>query len=189
MPRLFISLDFPSHIEEQLLELCDLSLDSASWVDPAHMHLTLRFIGDVDETMFDDVIHALGGIHLSEFPLSLKEVGFFPPRKQPRILWAGVEKNEMLLLLRNKIESRLRRLQLPPDKRKFHPHITLARLRNGSAAEVGMYLSQYNLFHTEPFFITEFSLYSSVLTPRGAIHSQEATYPLLSKTSDLVNNI
>ncbi len=181
MPRLFISLNFPTHIEEQLLELCDFSLESASWVDPDHLHLTLRFIGEVDGVMFDDILHALREINIPTFSLSLKEVGFFPPRKKPRILWAGVEKNDTLLLLRNKIDNRLRRLQLPPDKRKFHPHITLARLKNGSAQEVGMYLSQYNLFRTKPFPVTEFSLYSSVLTPRGAIHTQEATYPLLEK--------
>ena len=91
MQRLFIALDFPEKTNDELLELCDLGMKHASW---AHsFHLTLRFIGEVDGGTFDDIRGALAELQMPAFSLTLKGIGFFPPRKQPKILWAGVEKN------------------------------------------------------------------------------------------------
>lgn len=181
MPRLFIAIDFPEFIKEQLLELYDLSIDSANWVDSEQLHLTLRFIGEVDGILFDDIRETLSEIRESAFSIAFKGVGFFPPRKHPRVLWAGIDKNDALHQLKKKIDHKLERLRLPADKRKFHPHITLARLKNTPLDTVGTYLCQYNLFKTESFPVKEFSLYSSLLSSQGAIHTQEALYPLLPR--------
>ena len=181
MPRLFIAIDFPDLVIEQLIELCDWSLENATWVNDDQFHLTLRFIGEVDGIEFDDIREELFQIRQSAFPLTLKGIGFFPPRKQPRVLWVGVDKNEALFQLQKKIETRLDRLHVPAEKRKFHPHVTLARLRYLSAERIGSYLSRNNLFKTGPFSVEEFILYSSILTSQRAIHTQEAFYPLISE--------
>lgn len=180
MPRLFVAVDCPETIQEQLLELCDLSLESASWLDPEQFHLTLQFIGDVDHNTFHSIVETLSEVRMTDFELLIKGVGFFPQKKSPRILWAGLEKNEALFQLQKKIENRIRRLHVPLENRKFHPHITLARLRNPSSDQIGGYLMQNNLFKTPPFLVQSFSLYSSVLTPHGAVYTEEANYPFLN---------
>ncbi len=181
MPRLFIAIDFPDTVIDQLIELCDWSFENASWTDDDQFHLTLRFIGEADGISFADIRKDLFQIRQPAFPLTLKGIGFFPPRKQPRVLWAGVEKNDALYQLQKKIDTRLDRLHMTSDKRKFHPHVTLAKLRHLSVERIGSYLRENNLFKTEPFYVREFFLYSSVLTPRRAIHTQEASYPLISQ--------
>ncbi|MBF0279893.1 MAG: RNA 2',3'-cyclic phosphodiesterase [SAR324 cluster bacterium] len=187
MPRLFIAIDFPSDIQDQLLELCDFSLNSASWVE--HFHLTVQFVGEVDQIMFEEIKETLAEIQEPAFSITLRGLGFFPPRKQPRVLWVGIEKNEALHHLKVKIDHRLQGLRLSPDKRKFHPHITLARLNNPSDDEVGAYLSRYSLFKTNPIPVAEFSLFSSFLSSHGAIHTEEARYLLSRKNKTNWNSV
>lgn len=180
MHRLFIAIDFPEDIRQQLTRLC-YGLPGARWVDENALHLTLRFIGEVDGGLFRDIRDSLADIKRPGFRLSLKGVGYFPPRKNPRVLWVGVEKNEALLLLRNKIESTLVRLGLPAEERKFSPHVTLARFRDQAPlGRLTTYMAGNNLFSTMPFQISDFHLYSSFLTPKGAQHTREASYPLLA---------
>ena len=179
MHRLFIAIDFPEDIRQQITRLY-YGLPGARWTDESQLHLTLRFIGEVDGALFRDIKGALEGIRRPPFSISLKGVGYFPPRKNPRVLWVGVEKNDALLLLRNRIESTLLRLGLQGDERKFSPHVTLARFRNPAPlGRLTTYMSGNNLFSTMPFPINEFHLYSSHLTPKGAQHCREASYPLL----------
>jgi 2'-5' RNA ligase len=182
MYRLFVAIDFPEDIKQQLARLC-YGLPGARWVDENQMHLTIRFIGEVDGGIFREIRDALSFIKVPGFRLTLKGVGHFPPRKNPRVLWAGVEKNDTLLLLRNKIESTLVRVGLAAEERKFSPHVTLARFReNVSIGRLTNYITGNNLFSTMPFNITAFHLYSSHLTSKGALHSIEASYPLDDKT-------
>lgn len=176
MKRLFIALDFPETTDDALLDLCELGMQHATW---AHaFHLTLRFVGEVDEGMFDDIRTALAELQMPAFSLTLKGVGFFPPRKQPKVLWVGVEKNENLRQLKRKVDYQLAQLGLTGEKRKFHPHVTLARLQNPSGDAIGMYLVRHSLFKTPPLQINQFHLFSSQLSPGGAIHTKEATYEL-----------
>ena len=184
MPRLFVAIDFPDPVIEQLIALRDGSFDHTSWINEDQFHLTLRFLGEVDGIECDDIQEELFKIRQPVFPLSLKGIGFFPPRKQPRVLWVGVEKNEALFQLQKKIDTRLDRLNLTAEKRKFHPHVTLARLRQLSAERIGAFLSRNNLFKTDPFYVEEFSLYSSVLTSQRAIHIEEARYPLIYRSKN-----
>ena len=175
--RLFVAIDLPDNVKEQVAGLC-CGLPGARWVNPEQLHLTLRFIGEVDGGMFRDIRETLDEVQSDPFTLQLDGVGFFPPRGKPRVVWVGLRQSVDLSQLRNRIESRLVALGLEPETRKFSPHITLARLKNTPAFKVGRFLETHNLFLSTPFAIDEFFLYSSRLGRNGAIHRIEAGYPL-----------
>lgn len=173
--RLFVAIDPPLDIRERLIMLC-CGLPNARWTIPEQLHLTLTFIGEVSGSVFLDIREALAGISGPVMTLRLQGVGFFPPRGQPRIVWAGLEKNEPLQVLQRKITTRLFQLGLELENRKFSPHITLARLQQTSATKVGKYLESNSLFQSAPFIIDHFTLYSSILGRKGATHVVEQSY-------------
>ncbi|WP_457573326.1 RNA 2',3'-cyclic phosphodiesterase [Desulfolithobacter sp.] len=177
MPRLFVAIDLPADVA---LDLGNIScgLPGARWVPPEQLHLTLRFIGDVDGGVFADIREALAGVRSESFSLRIKGVGFFPPRKRPRVIWAGIEPSEELILLYKRIESTLLNCGLPPEGRKFSPHITLARLKNTPLSRVTAFLGQHALLASRSFTIDRFLLYSSVLGRSGAKHYVEDEYLL-----------
>jgi len=178
MPRLFVAIDLPAPVKERLTELC-YGLPGAKWMPPEQLHLTLRFIGEVDGGLYREIRSALAEIATPPFTMGLKGLGCFPPRKQPRVLWVGIHPiAEPLLRLRNRLESTLVRLGLEPEHRKFAPHITLARLRETPLPRLANFLAGNGLFAAAPFPVKEFHLYSSVLSPKGAIHTVEESYPL-----------
>ncbi len=177
MKRLFIALDFPPSGPQRLAEICH-GLNGANWVPEDQYHLTLRFIGEVNEMDFENIHSSLGGLQANAFFLDIKGLGHFPLRGDPQVLWIGVAKNEALQSLRNKVEKALMRCGLEPDSRKFHPHITLARLKGADHGELASYLSHHALFRLPQVPIQEFRLYSSRLSPDGAIHTVEGRYPL-----------
>ena len=178
MPRLFIAVDLPDTIKKNL-ETMFFGIPGARWVASDQIHLTVRFIGDVDGALFLDIKNTLEEVNILPFDLQLKGVGHFPPRGTPRVLWVGLEKNEPLQLLRKKIDSTLLKIGLEPERRKFSPHITLARLKNTPLQKIANFLSGNGLFSQEPFQVDDFKLYSSTLTPKGAIHKVEKVYPLM----------
>ncbi len=175
--RLFVAIDLPDNIKEQVARLC-CGLPGARWVRPEQLHLTLRFIGEVDGGMFQDIQEGLGDTGVDQFTLQLDGVGFFPPRGRPRVVWVGLRPCDGLLHLQRRIESCLVALGLEPETRKFAPHITIARLKNTPPARVGRFLENHNLFCSTPFPVAEFFLYSSILGRNGAVHRIEAGYPL-----------
>jgi 2'-5' RNA ligase len=177
MPRLFIAVDIPEIIKDNLNSM-SFGIPGARWVSADQLHLTVRFIGEVDGTLFRDIRDILDEVDFTSFNLQLKGVGYFPPRGTPRVLWIGLEKNEPLLLLRKKIDSCLKRVRVAPEGRKFAPHITLARLKNSPVHKIANFLSGNGLFSQEPFQVEDFKLYSSTLTPKGAYHKVERIYPL-----------
>lgn len=177
MPRLFIAVDLPEKIIANL-ESMAFGIPGAKWVAPDQLHLTVRFIGEVDGALFRDIRDILSEVSSASFSLQLKGVGYFPPRGAPRVLWAGLEKSEPLQLLRKKVESALIRAGVAPEGRKFSPHITLARLKNSPVQKIANFLSGNGLFSQEPFQVEDFKLYSSVLSPKGAYHRVERVYPL-----------
>ncbi|MGE4403825.1 MAG: RNA 2',3'-cyclic phosphodiesterase [Desulfobulbus sp.] len=176
--RLFVAIDPPLEIREQLRMLC-CGLPNARWVAPEQFHLTLSFIGETEGSAFLDIREALAEISAPKFSLQLQGVGFFPPRGQPRVVWAGIERNELLQVLQRKIITRLFHLGLEPENRKFSPHITLARLQHTPTAKVGKYLENNGLFQTFPFLADHFTLYSSILGRKGATHLVERQYQLV----------
>jgi 2'-5' RNA ligase len=180
MIRLFVAIDFPEEVRKLLSGMC-CGIPGAKWIPEEQFHLTLRFIGEVDGGLFRDIMDTLADVRSASMSIRLRGLGYFPPRKQPRVLWVGIEPASEVSLLRDRIESKLVRLGLEPERRKFSPHVTLARLDDPPLPKLTRYLAGNALFASDTFEVNEFSLYSSVLTPKGAIHQIEAAYPLEKK--------
>ncbi len=180
MYRLFVAIELPERVKDRLLQIC-CGISAAKWFDETRLHLALRFIGEVDGAVFRDVAEALGTVESEPFDLTVSGVGFFPPRGNPETLWAGIERNESLVALHNRIESTLQRAGLPAGKRKFTPHIGLARLKQCPPEKVADFLTANSLLKLEPFAVEEFCLYSSFLSSEKALHQIEAEYPLTGK--------
>ena len=142
------------------------------------MHLTLRFIGEVEGALFKDIRERLFDLDSPEIMLSIKGVGHFPPRGAPKVIWAGIEASGELMLMRNRINSILRQCGVAPDNRKFHPHITLARLKNTSSGRVARFLSENHNLALPPFQVSELTLFSSIRSSKGALHTIEDRYAL-----------
>ncbi|SMF78154.1 2'-5' RNA ligase [Tistlia consotensis] len=176
--RLFIALSLPEEVRERLSLLAH-GLPSARWVAPESLHLTLRFIGEVDGPQARDLDDMLSTIDLPEFELTLRGLGTFDEGRRLRSLWAGVEANEPLQRLQAKIESAAQRAGLPAERRKFKPHVTLARFKdNPPELKLQHYLAAHGLFRCGPFPVEDFVLFSSFLAHTGALYSPEAVYPL-----------
>lgn len=175
--RLFVAVDLPEAIKNELSAIC-FGVPGARWVPLDQLHLTVRFIGEVDGGLFDDIRSGLDQVEADEFSLTLKGLGHFPPRKDPRVLWVGLEKNDSLCALRKKVDGVLAGCGLAPEKRKFSPHITLARLKKTPLSRVTQFLAGNALFSLPEFSVSRFYLYSSVLTSKGAVHAVEAEYLL-----------
>lgn len=179
MYRLFIAIDFPDEVKDDIANIC-FGVPGAKWVPKDQSHLTLRFIGEVDDFYYSRIVESLSGITASRFDLSMKGVGYFPPRNNPRVLWVGIEKNEAVFQLRSAIEKELKEVGVAPEERKFSAHITVARLGPQTPLDkITGFLSANGLFKTNSVPVDAFHLYSSVLTPSGAVHRKEATYSLL----------
>ena len=176
MMRLFVALALPERIVESLLRL-ESGVPGARWSTREQLHLTLRFIGEVDERDASSIDETLAGISAPRFSLELKGVGSFGGRN-PRALWAGVAPNEALIRLQRKIESAIQRLGFPAEERKYTPHVTLARLRATPPGRVMDFLSDHGLYASAPFAVDRFVLFSSRLTANGSIYVAEREYEL-----------
>lgn len=177
MIRLFVAVDIPEDIR---ILLCGMgaSIPGARPVPTEQLHLTLKFMGDVENSMLPDIREALGAISTAPFTVCLKGVGHFPPRGMPRVLWLGIEPTPEIIALRNRVEKTLADIGIPRDSRKFSPHITIARLKNSPLKRVTQFLAGNSLFESPAFTVREFHLYASTLSPKGAVHTVQATFPL-----------
>jgi len=176
MPRLFTALEIPRDAALSL-SLLRGGLPGARWVDVENYHLTLRFIGDVEGPMADDIADALDRVRRHGFSLTLSGVGQFGGKK-PHALWAGVAASPDLTALQAEIERICQRLGLPPDPRKFTPHVTLARLKNVSPEAVARYLSGRGNFAAMPFRVSRFVLMSARESVGGGPYVIEEAWPL-----------
>lgn len=177
MYRLFVSVDIPDDVKEHLSRLF-ADVPGARWLEPDEIHLTVRFIGEVDGVVFRDIQDALAEVRLAPFTLCLRGVGHFPPRGEPRVLWAGLERSAELKTLHDRVESALVRAGVEPERRKFAPHVTIARLTESPNRAVGSFFAQHGLYRSSPFLVREFHLTSSRLSAKRAVYRAEATYPL-----------
>ena len=178
MIRLFVALELPEAVRDRL-GMLQGGVPGARWAHDDQLHLTLRFIGEVDDNVGHDIDDALSGIRAPGFELELSGVGEFGG-KNPRALWAGVETSEALLHLQRKIETALQRIGLEAEPRKFTPHITLARLKATPQGRVMDYLVDHALYASAPFTVGAFVLYSSHLSPNGSLYRAEHSYRLKS---------
>ena len=180
MMRLFIGLVLPEKVKGQLMAL-DKNLSGALWKSPDKLHLTLSFVGNVEEPMAEELLRELRFIRFPAFHLSLKEIGYFATGDLPHHLWVGVDEDKALKELQEKIASVVRKLGFGDrDKFKFHPHVTLAKLQGVGLSDVMNYISKNNLFHSDLFLVDSFNLFSSHAKEagEGKYYKVEEQYPL-----------
>jgi len=176
--RLFAAIALPADIRARLASLCG-GLAEAKWVPEPNFHLTLRFIGSVDEAMADDIVAALDSVRAPAFSIDLDGIEHFGNAQKLRTLWVRVASNPALDHLAAKIESALVRCGLAPEPRKFTAHVTLARFnRPPSRERLGTWIAAHNLFRAGPIAVDRFVLFSSTLSPNGSAYRAEAEFPL-----------
>jgi 2'-5' RNA ligase len=176
MPRLFTGLEIPADIGERLSYLRG-GLPGARWIDRENYHLTLRFVGDIDMRVAHEIADALDRIRRIGFALRFDGVVAFGTKK-PHAIVARVAQSRPLAELQAEHERILQRIGLPPDGRKFIPHVTLARLRGTTARDIADYLSLRGGFAAGPFDVGRFVLFSSRNSIGGGPYVVEAEYPL-----------
>ncbi|MEA2758004.1 MAG: 2,3-cyclic 3-phosphodiesterase [Methylobacteriaceae bacterium] len=176
MPRLFTGLEIPPDIATGL-SLLRGGLSGARWIDVENYHLTLRFIGDIDERTAGDVYSALERVRRPALSVKLDGLSTFGGDK-PRAIVARAKAEAPLIELQAEHERLMRRIGIPPEPRKFVPHITLARLRAASAMAVADYLGTVGYFPGRMFEAKRFVLFSSRASTGGGPYVIEAAYPL-----------
>lgn len=176
MPRLFTALEIPRDAALSL-SLLRGGLSGARWIDVENYHLTLRFFGDIEGHVADEIVDALDRVDRPDFQLTLCGVGAFG-QKKPHAVWAGVTPSPEMNALQAEIERICKRLGLPSDPRKFTPHVTLARLRNTTPLDVAHYLSARGNFSALPFRVGRFVLMSSRDSVGGGPYIVEEAWPL-----------
>ncbi len=176
MHRLFVAIRPPRAVRERLLGLMG-GVRGARWLEEDQLHLTLRFIGEVDRHVGADLHAALGAVHHPRFEIALDGIQSFERRGEPVTLWAGVTPHAPLKTLHNKVNQACLRAGVEPDRRAYLPHITIARLGRGGGP-IGSWLESVGGTAGSSFQVDEFRLYESELTAGGAIHSVVAKYPL-----------
>lgn len=176
MHRLFVAIALPEAIRARLADLME-GLRGASWSDEDQLHLTLRFIGEVEHPVAEDIAAALGTVRHPRFEIALDGIGAFDRRGRPGALWAGVAPHEPLKALHRKIDHACQRVGLPPERRAYLPHVTIAQLSAGADPIAG-FIARSAPLVSAPFRVEAFSLYESRLNPHGAIHRIVADYPL-----------
>lgn len=178
MIRLFVGLDLPQDLRDALERLGG-GIPGARWLPAENFHVTLRFIGEVDEDDAADLHEALAAVRAPAFDLEVAGFGAFQNGHRTHSLWAGVERTPPLMHLHEKVDRALVRAGLPPERRKYMPHITIAKLKGAPVHKVQDFIAHNNLFRHGPVPVEHFTLFSSTLGRSGATYTAEAEYPLL----------
>ena len=176
MHRLFVAIRPPEQVRDLLIDAMDDS-PALRWVGDEQLHLTLRFIGEVERPLANDIAAALQDMGSRAFVLRLSGVGKFE-RRNGGAIWAGVDPKEPVAALAAKVERALQQIGLEPEHRAFSPHITLARWNRGSTEAVGGFLRQNANLRSEPFPVERFILFESHLSRHGPHYEEVTTFPL-----------
>jgi RNA 2',3'-cyclic 3'-phosphodiesterase len=177
MIRLFTAVAIPAEVGDHLLPR-QHGIEGARWRPREAFHITLKFIGDVQETQAADLDEELQTIAAPAFDLELAGVGHFGEGVEIHAVWAGVGESPDLRRLAKANEAAARRAGLQPETRLYTPHVTLAYLKRPPVPEVAAWIQANNLLHSPPFHIDRFGLYSSWRTSEGSAYRLEAEYPL-----------
>ena len=175
--RLFVALDLPATLRERLRFLSG-GLPGARWLPPENLHATLRFIGEVQAWRADEIDAALARLRAPSFPLDLAGVGIIERNGRPATLYAGIERSPPLDHLQAKIETALQRAGLPPARRRFLPHITLARIESCHEERLAAWIQANNLFRAASVQVDHFTLFSSLLGKQASAYTPEVEYSL-----------
>ena len=184
--RCFVAIDLPQEIKAEISRQ-QAAIRAASvrasardqkinWTRPEGIHLTLKFLGETDRV--NQVIEALQGIGpFEKFSVEVKGFGFFPDSRRPRVLWTGIEASPALPELAGQVETTLDRLGFAPEQRAFAPHLTLARFKSPrSEPALDAFIKQHGELSLGRFEVSEFFLFESKLSPRGAEYRKVARF-------------
>lgn len=180
MPRLFTGLEIPEDVAFDLF-LMQGGIGGARWIDRESYHITLRFIGDIDEGLAREIGYELEGVEARPFELRLSGCGVFGGNK-PHTLYAGVEENAGLRRLQAIHERICQLLGLAPEQRKFAPHVTLARLKEPDSQALHRFIASHNLYKSRVFDVARFVLFSSRPSRGGGPYAVEESYKLQAGT-------
>jgi len=179
--RVFIAVDLPNEVRNALAEVqreLGPSSNSARWVAPESIHITLKFIGEMPEKQLEEMDTALRGFTWKPFTITVRGVGFFPGKRSPRVFWAGLEAPTMKDMA-EELDTRMERLGFDKEKRAFRPHITLARARDNRIDSSLVTASEPYVEHDFGAFIADrVFLFQSILKPSGAVYEKLKEYLL-----------
>lgn len=181
--RSFIAIDMPEKVRDILADL-QSDLPAGNPTPPENLHLTLAFLGELVAGIEEDLHDALSALHEPAFDLHLSGVDTFGGN-DPKVLFVGAQPNDALDRLHRKVRSQLHGAGIMLDRKRFRPHVTLARFRRRPSApemeRLRLWLLAYSGFGLPPFPVTGFTLYQSTLARSGAIHDELARYPLMQR--------
>ncbi|MBI39388.1 MAG: RNA 2',3'-cyclic phosphodiesterase [Leptospiraceae bacterium] len=167
--RIFIALTLPDNIIQELAGL-QSGLPDIRWNPPEQMHITLKFLGNVNEEMVESLSSEIQSMEFKPASVRISGVGQFAQRKAPPVLWAGLDPEDRLQEIFRSIESMANALGFSREKRAFRPHITLGRLRRSNPRRLHEYLELHHNFSTDIFLLNEVVMFSSRLNSEGALH-------------------
>jgi 2'-5' RNA ligase len=176
MPRLFTGLEIPDDVAFDL-DLMRGGISGARWIDRESYHITPRFIGDIEEGLAREISYELDGVEAKPFQLRLTGCGVFGGNK-PHTLYAAVEESADLRRLQSTHERICQALGLPPEPRKFAPHVTLARLKDPDLQALHRFIASHNLYKSRVFEVARFVLFSSRPSRGGGPYAVEESYCL-----------
>ncbi len=170
--RLFIAISLNSQLQQELTELQEKfrALKGIRWVKPQNIHLTLNFLGEVDEQRIPLIKEAMQRAvpGTSPFLISFGGLGVFPNLKAPRVIWLGLSPEKEVIVLQQKLEKELAKIGFSVEKRKFHPHLTLGRVKRGFIKKIG---EEGDTSLSSKLRVDKIGLIQSKLTPEGPIYS------------------
>jgi 2'-5' RNA ligase len=175
MHRLFVAIRPPAEARDLLLDLMQ-GVPGLRWQDDDQLHLTLRFVGEVERPIAEDLATELARIRFEDFAIAIDGVGRFDQRRGGA-LWAGAAPKYPLKALAQKVERACQSARLPPERRAFHPHITLARWSR-AAPNLDPFIQLHADLKSDPWQVEEFILYESRLGRDGAHYDAVAAFPL-----------
>lgn len=175
--RLFIAVPLPDKVKDALLEIRE-PIEGVRWQNPEQMHLTLKFLGDTPRQEISGIEQELKQLAAEPFSMDISGVGQFPKSGPPRVVWAGVSDNELLLQLQAEVEKRCSKLGFPPEDREYHPHITLARVKNNRNSAIEELIHRHSDFSLNDIPVDRLVLYESQLQPEGAVHNPLTSFTL-----------
>jgi 2'-5' RNA ligase len=176
MHRLFVAIRLPAPVADLLLDTME-GFAALRWQDAVQLHLTLRFVGEVERPVAEDLAAALGAVAAERFTLRIVGVGRFDHRNRGT-LWAGVEPRAPVAALAAKVERACIAVGLAAEQRAYHPHVTLARWGAGAGSAPGLFVERHAALHSPAFEVAAFTLFESHLGRDGAHHEAIADYPL-----------
>lgn len=173
--RLFVAFDVPKKVKDYFLQLQkQLATDAARLVAPSDFHLTLKFLGEVPENKVEKIKEILSKIKFNSFAAKLDGTGVFPSEQRINVFWVGIEPKDEIIRIQNAVDAALKNI-FPPDAR-FHPHITLARVKFVKDKPAFKQLLAKIKVEPKEFKIESFKLIKSILTKQGAVYEDVAEF-------------